>query len=349
MSLWDDLIANGENAVDALLGVAENYRLEFKTKAEPNHPKLTPKDQQILGRAMSAFSNAAGGVLIFGIQTERKNRDDVAVKLCPIEDIGRFKSNVESWISHLLTPVNEGIRVHAIRCMKDENRGFVAIQIPESGDKPVMSIAKSHSSYFLRTLSGTIPMDDRLVRQAILAKQSARFEVWLEPRRTRKETLRKGIDLFRLRFHIILRNVSRVSAVAPYVRVAGWWERQTQSFHPFERYGEPGNKSVALTTGGSFLIHPDQSCLVGSLTCVGILQSEQRRREMGSSVEGYEENHDLWQFAGTTPIPNQPPSDLIENETITLRIGAQNSPQEDWPILLSKGYLISKCTKAGVI
>ena len=105
--LYDQLVAAGEPAIAQLVSETrqENVALEFKTKANPSTGEPTREDRQNLARALSAFSNSMGGVIVWGISA---NKDDdgvgCATEFQPIASIERFKADVTRLISQALMP-----------------------------------------------------------------------------------------------------------------------------------------------------------------------------------------------------------------------------------------------------
>src|SRR5262245_42997747 len=90
--LFDELVANGEDAIDALIGRQEAVDLEFKVKENPSIGDASPGDRRRFGKALSAFSNSMGGLLVWGVVAKPNDGIDQASALQPIADIARFKS-----------------------------------------------------------------------------------------------------------------------------------------------------------------------------------------------------------------------------------------------------------------
>ncbi len=111
------LLEDGEAGLTNLIGRAESIELEFKTKEHPDSQILSKTDKRNLGKALSGFSNADGGVVVFGIETKRKAHQDRAHELRPIADIARFKSEVDGRLGELLRPANPSIATYAVQCV----------------------------------------------------------------------------------------------------------------------------------------------------------------------------------------------------------------------------------------
>lgn len=83
MSEFDRLISGGEAALQALVGAGaqEGIALEFKADG-PNalswikDKRLSDQVKKTLAKAVSAFANSAGGLLILGLDA-RRNSDGI--------------------------------------------------------------------------------------------------------------------------------------------------------------------------------------------------------------------------------------------------------------------------------
>ena|ERR1051325_5963583 len=69
--------------------VQESLYLEFKQKKDVSRPELSSSDASNFSKVLSGFANADGGVLVWGIETDKSER---AVELHPIADVLRFSS-----------------------------------------------------------------------------------------------------------------------------------------------------------------------------------------------------------------------------------------------------------------
>src|ERR1700674_461093 len=67
----------------------EDIHLEFKQKSNPSSGKLDDCDKWHFSRALSGFANSDGGILLFGIETDKQER---AHRLKPITGVAEFYS-----------------------------------------------------------------------------------------------------------------------------------------------------------------------------------------------------------------------------------------------------------------
>src|SRR5438132_13728133 len=82
-----------ENALQAAVdtGREEDLYLEFKQKHNRSQPDVDEPDRKNLSKAVSAFANATGGVLVFGVETKKvQDGPDRAVALKPIANAPAF-------------------------------------------------------------------------------------------------------------------------------------------------------------------------------------------------------------------------------------------------------------------
>ena len=71
----------------------ENLQLEFKTIKNPN---LTNNDdKKNFAKALSGFANSSGGILIWGIETNKKDGIDCASEISEIQKITLFLNKIK--------------------------------------------------------------------------------------------------------------------------------------------------------------------------------------------------------------------------------------------------------------
>jgi hypothetical protein len=73
--LFDRLQSQGHRAVQDLVTarVQEGLQLDFKLKSNVTNGELNRDDRKVLGPALSAFANSAGGLLLWGIEAKRNS------------------------------------------------------------------------------------------------------------------------------------------------------------------------------------------------------------------------------------------------------------------------------------
>lgn len=177
MELWEDLLARGFEAIQDLreMSITESQQLEFKQKQKADRAELDSDDKKNLGQTLSAFSNATGGILIWGVVTSHRGEESVAAGFAPISNAAKFAQNLQNLIPQYLTPPNPAIDVQTI--LEDDLRGYVVVRVGASDFRPHMSMAKDHFTYFLRIGNATHPMVDFQVRDMLRIKTAPRLKI----------------------------------------------------------------------------------------------------------------------------------------------------------------------------
>jgi len=130
----EELISNGET---------EGLYLECKA---PTAPQLTRDMRGNLTRAISGFSNTAGGVVIWGISTTKHEHSglDVLTQIEPIGNCRLFARQIEKAAPRLTTPTITLVGTKIIVHNKTDTRGLVITYIPKTSGDPIQSNIDSH-------------------------------------------------------------------------------------------------------------------------------------------------------------------------------------------------------------
>ncbi len=157
--IFEKLIYFGEDAIDEFLQnrQTEELFLDFKQAASDGKSMRTlhPNDRRNLGKAISAFGNSEGGVLVWGIECARDVEiGDVAKAKVKVQNVHRFLSWLENAISGCTIPSHNKVRNHIISEDKDGN-GYLATYIPKSDIAPLMTT--TGSQIYIRSGSNNVP------------------------------------------------------------------------------------------------------------------------------------------------------------------------------------------------
>lgn len=164
---FDEAIAGGEALLkeSILQETQETLQLDFKGSAvgKPgalftSDGKLTKDGRRSISKALSAFSNSAGGVVVIGVDC-RVNSDgvDAAQALDPVANWKAALSAVSSAVGDLPQPKNDGVRVAGFPSARDSSAGYLVIEVPRSERRPHMcSMTKQ---YFKRSGSASYAME----------------------------------------------------------------------------------------------------------------------------------------------------------------------------------------------
>ena len=116
---------------------------------------------------VSAFANASGGVILFGIEEE--NGEPTACIGIEIDDSDATIRRVESIITDNLDPALRGCHCDVITI--EDGKKVLVLRIPQSPAAPHM-IKKGSPKFYTRGAAGNVPMDTYDLRAAFLASES---------------------------------------------------------------------------------------------------------------------------------------------------------------------------------
>ncbi len=148
--LASELREQQERALDRMIRErhAEGPWLDFKNRGDP------PDNEKNLGKAMSAFANTDGGVVIWGIDARSVRGDpaDVARAKRPFDDPAGFVSELQRLTSRVVHPPVIGVD-HFPIAAAGGTQGFVVSYVPASPALPHRRVQDGH--YFIRTGSSS--------------------------------------------------------------------------------------------------------------------------------------------------------------------------------------------------
>jgi predicted HTH transcriptional regulator len=138
----------------------ETVQLDFKLKENLTNGELNKKDREILGPALSALANSAGGLLIWGIEAKRgADGVDAAQKKVPIPQLSRFRSDVIRAVAELLMPRHDGIDIETVEDPATAGAGYLAIWVERSARRPHRSEAAGDKRYYKRAGDSSFIME----------------------------------------------------------------------------------------------------------------------------------------------------------------------------------------------
>ncbi|MHB0866435.1 MAG: AlbA family DNA-binding domain-containing protein [Thermoleophilia bacterium] len=130
------------------MGESEGLHLECKS---PQQPRLTKGTIVHLAKAISGFSNTAGGLVIYGIGTTKHTHSglDVLSQIESLANCKTYEQQVKRAIPTLTTPSILSFQTSHILEKKDDKRGVVIVYIPGNNGDPVQSV--KDDLFYLRT------------------------------------------------------------------------------------------------------------------------------------------------------------------------------------------------------
>lgn len=128
----DELFANlSVEMIDGFVAARqeEHLSLDFKTVGGPE--LKTSADKKNFAEVLSGFANSAGGIVIWGVATEKDGSgQDVATARKLIPAVAAFVNRLEEATPFSVTPCIAGVRHRAIEVAA--GAGFAVTYIPES-------------------------------------------------------------------------------------------------------------------------------------------------------------------------------------------------------------------------
>ena len=235
--LYDRLIVEGEEGIDRLVAerTKETVTLDFKEARGASTGILANEDRRTFAKALSAFANSAGGLLVFGVEA-RKGDDNVdcAQALKPIANIERFETEARTASGQLLQPRHEGIEVRSIPSVRLPGGGYLLVRVERSDRRPHRSEAAGQKQYFKRAGDSSFEMEHYDIEDAFQRIAVPELVVDI----SRGDYLTSHFAVFS-DVNFYLRNVSPVTARNPYFHISG-----QQRIHP-------SNDDFAWITRGS--------------------------------------------------------------------------------------------------
>jgi predicted HTH transcriptional regulator len=128
----------------------ENIFLEFKTKKNDSIPDLDDSDSRQFSRALSGFANSDGGVVVWGVETDK---DERASKLRPIASVADFVSRLKKSLINCVQPFVDDVRIEPIMEEVDTCAGYVKVLVPRSEKTPHRALLAGRE-YYRRSTEG---------------------------------------------------------------------------------------------------------------------------------------------------------------------------------------------------
>lgn len=159
----------------------EGLFLDFKEIKETNIPGVQKDARKIYAKALSGFSNAAGGVIVWGVEgrAPEKGEPDVAISEKPIKHLKKFLTDLNSLISDAITPLNTGVQNIEIY-LNDEpskDEGFVVTYVPAS-ERPPHRAMFQDNTYYIRAGDSFIMMEHFMLEDAFGKRVKPKLEIY---------------------------------------------------------------------------------------------------------------------------------------------------------------------------
>lgn len=158
--------------LEALIDDAESESLFLECKSPINAPRLNEGVRVHLAKAVSGFSNTAGGIVIWGAATTRHAHSglDIISDIEPIGNCKKFAQTIGSRISSLTTPPCLGFQVKTIKKTPSDGRGVVIAYVPQTSGDPLRTTTDSR--FCFRDSDGFINAPYEVIKRLFSATQS---------------------------------------------------------------------------------------------------------------------------------------------------------------------------------
>lgn len=143
-------------------GETEGLHLECKA---PHKPSLNRDLKAKLARAISGFSNTAGGVVIWGLATTKHSHSglDVITQIEPVGSCAMFEKQVRAAFPALTTPSVLNYQVKTIKRRGTDTQGVVIAHIPSTSFDPVMN--NLDNVFYFRSADNLVPAPYELIKR----------------------------------------------------------------------------------------------------------------------------------------------------------------------------------------
>jgi predicted HTH transcriptional regulator len=142
---FKDIQNRGNDFIDEVISQRMNECewLDFKRKGDE------ASNQRNFSKALSAFSNSGGGVVLWGIDARESKGIDGALDKFPFEEPRQFESTLRKWAPNFVSPPVE-VKYFTFLDTTQPDRGYVACFIPDGEFKPYRAELKTYRNYFQR-------------------------------------------------------------------------------------------------------------------------------------------------------------------------------------------------------
>lgn len=156
--------------LESLLNEGETEGLYLECKS-PLSPNVNQDIQTHLAKAISGFSNTNGGIIIWGIQTtKRQGGLDVLIQINPIANFSIFLKTIEKKIPALTVPPVFKYEIKSIKKKKTDISGVVVMYIPPTSGDPVRSEKDKH--FYFRSGDQFVDAPFDLIKKLFTAAKS---------------------------------------------------------------------------------------------------------------------------------------------------------------------------------
>ncbi|TGL66506.1 AlbA family DNA-binding domain-containing protein [Leptospira levettii] len=212
------------------LNQEENLYIDFKTLK--SNELNSDDDKGNYAKALSGFANSEGGIIIWGVETQKKSEIDAASGIKEIENVKKSLTRIEQLTGELLSPKLVGVKNKIINTK--ENNGLIVTYIPPSDNPPHMALGKLHA-YYKRSGESFYRMEHFDIADLFARKKSPKLEFCYAINKTGK-----GNNQVNCNIKFGLKNISKVIAKFPMLDI------HLSNPYQLSSYGIDGNGNYGL-------------------------------------------------------------------------------------------------------
>jgi len=256
-------------------GEAEGQYLECKSPLSLSG--LDRNLQAEISRVLSGFSNAGGGIFVFGVSTDRKHELDVLTQIDPIGLIENFLRKLELRLPLLTEPVIK-LETKIIKNRPSDKKGIVLMYVPGNSGDPIR--ARDHK-FYLRTGDQTLEMPYEVIKRMFLGATTPDLDIVFSPE------LIKQHDDKKWEIPVIIKNEVSVPAKSITVSIeinnlASLEEISASDFRDLSRIN-PRKKIFMLNLQET--VHKELNIVIGNL----FIKMKPRKRLVELTIRVYAE------------------------------------------------------------
>lgn len=236
--LFESIFASGVDnhsaAVQLLDQMIQSQKVEAEFLEYKGADKISDADVKYYwSKALSAFADSGGGVLIWGINCKTiknpitKVDEDFPDRFAPQPQAYRLKALLNSWLVGATDNVVENVSIRHVLTHGDH--GCVVCYIPEGANKPYRALFADHL-YYMRLPDRMEKIPHSLLRAMFLPHLTPKLQV-----EVRMYTAYQigGADQD-LRFEFVVKNVGGVTARDTFIRIESQEPMTEIAFHGAE-------------------------------------------------------------------------------------------------------------------
>lgn len=184
LRIYEKIINGGYLGIKSMINVQEeNLFLDFKEKADFSVNGVQNDDKRLFAKILSGFSNASGGVVVWGIKAKEVSKEspDIAVEERPIKFLTKFLTDLNSLISDAIFPLNSGIINTPIYLNNDKgsDEGFLITYVPQSDCPPHRAMLKDNK-YYTRAGDNFVLMEHYMLEDSFGRRQRPKLEIYYD-------------------------------------------------------------------------------------------------------------------------------------------------------------------------